>query len=720
MNVEKRIAPVHGREPGEDLSETEFPDGPTAAEQETGSPRAARLGYGIGAFSAFLTCIDDLDVGLETIAEIGDRTAQKSARRLQHQLRTVEPSVTMIGQVKAGKTSLVNAMLGWPQLLPADVNPWTSVVTSLHVSPRAHPGGNHASFRFFEEEEWSRLIERGGRIGELAGRAGADDELEKVTRQLEEMRLKSKRRLGDKFELLLGQAHNYGYFDTDLIERYVCLGDDFEDDTETAANQGRFADVTKSADLFLQRDGFPMDLCIRDTPGVNDTFMMREQITIRAIRESRICVVVLSAHQALSTVDLALIRLISNIPSREVIIFVNRIDELSDPSRQVPEIRESIRRTLKTHHGPTDAEILFGSAHWATNALSGSLEDLDEASSAALINWAETQMADAPVPASVEDMIWELSGVPSIYRTLAARIEQGIGAEVTDRVARSASNLLSGIEAARQIVSVRSSDSRVLPLDRKSIGAEVDRVEAAAMDRLRSEFEGVMDEFAKRLDRSHKGFLDRATASLVEHLEKFGENEVWHYDPTGLRVLMRSSYRVFAKSAETAMQKVFLEATSEMREIYLRAFNVPDASFGLAAPQVPRIPSPVLLGQTIALDMKGSWWSRWWHRRRGYRAFAMDFAEMIQAETDPIVQSLRSEHAKSVEIDAVRVLQEFAAAQRATLAGLAAQAETTMDDVVAAGQSASNRGRAEALEKLSATLGKYVEPAAPAATARAG
>ena len=47
-----------------------------------------------------------------------------------------------------------------------------------------------------------------------------------------------------------------------------------------------------------------MPLCIRDTPGVNDTFMIREQITIRAIRESRICVVVLAAHQALSSVDL--------------------------------------------------------------------------------------------------------------------------------------------------------------------------------------------------------------------------------------------------------------------------------------------------------------------------------------------------------------------------------------------------------------------------------
>ena len=136
----------------------------------------------------------------------------------------------MIGQVKAGKTSLVNAMVGCPDLLPADVNPWTSVVTSLHLSPHVAPQDNRASFPSFDMEEWTRLLDRGGRIGELASRAGAEDELAKVREQVIEMREKSRERLGDKFELLLGQQHDYGYFDDDLIERYVCLGDDFEDD----------------------------------------------------------------------------------------------------------------------------------------------------------------------------------------------------------------------------------------------------------------------------------------------------------------------------------------------------------------------------------------------------------------------------------------------------------------------------------------------------------
>ena len=110
------------------------------------------------------------------------------AQQLRHRIRDFEPSVTMIGQVKAGKTTLVNAMTGCRGMLPADVNPWTSVVTSLHIRPGHRRTTENASFKFFTEEEWNHLVQRGGRIGELANRAGANDELDKVRQQLEKMR----------------------------------------------------------------------------------------------------------------------------------------------------------------------------------------------------------------------------------------------------------------------------------------------------------------------------------------------------------------------------------------------------------------------------------------------------------------------------------------------------------------------------------------------------
>ncbi|MCV6592574.1 MAG: dynamin family protein [Silicimonas sp.] len=633
------------------------------------------LGIGFEGLEPYVRKSKDLRQTLVRLGKIGDKATNRAARKLHHQLKHAEPSVTMIGQVKAGKTSLVNAMVGLPDLLPADVNPWTSVVTSLHLSPYTTGEENKARFKFFDMEEWGRLLDRGGRIGELAERAGAEDELEKVRQQVVEMREKSRARLGEKFEMLLGQQHDYNYLDGDLIERYVCLGDDFEDDTETSQSQGRFADITKSAELFVARPDLPTPLCIRDTPGVNDTFMIREQITIRAIRESRICVVVLAAHQALSSVDLALIRMISNVKSREVIIVVNRVDELSDPVSQIPEIRDSIRRTLADHDGPKEAEILFTSAFCANAALSGRIDALDQASLANMCDWARGEGHLPEALGGDDELLWHLSGVPQVYRALSDRIAEGMGRELLERVAKSAMNLASGLSAQQQVVSRRDTDAALPPLELGQLDQALATLEAEAEAMMNDAFDRAEEDFNKRLERSHRSFLERATGSLLQHLDANGEGKVWEYDPTGLRILMRTAYQVFGRNAQSGTKKVLLKAAEDYAALYHRLFDLGDEDgFGIEAPSAPRIPSPVLLGQTIALDLKGTWWSRWWHKRRGYRNFATEFAEIIKAETDPIVDALRGPHAKSIRDASMQALGEFLAEQRAIISRVAERA----------------------------------------------
>ena len=56
-------------------------------------------------------------------------------------LESLACRVAVIGQVKAGKSSFIGALVGKPNLLPSDVNPWTTVVTNLHCALRSqvHP-----------------------------------------------------------------------------------------------------------------------------------------------------------------------------------------------------------------------------------------------------------------------------------------------------------------------------------------------------------------------------------------------------------------------------------------------------------------------------------------------------------------------------------------------------------------------------------------------------
>ena len=627
--------------------------------------------------------IAQLDAELSEIAETPERNISAQARKLRRDLRDFEPSVTMIGQVKAGKTTLVNAMVGWPDLLPSDVNPWTSVVTSLHLQPRMPEHARRSSFRFFANEEWDHLIRQGGRVGEIASRAGAEDELAKVRQQLDEMRSKSQARLGKRFQMLLGQTHDYDRFDADLIQRYVCLGDDFwEDDPDSNPDQGRYADITKSADLWFSSPDLPVNLCVQDTPGVNDTFMIREQITINALRGSRLCVVVLSAQQALSSVDLGLIRLISNVKSREIIIFVNRIDELSDPVRDVPEIRASILRTLRTFDGPSDAEIIFGSGYWAGHAIADSCNKLVGDSGRNLVAWAESELSNSPPGGSPHHAIWSLSGLPALGQAISDRIAATTGQKLLERVEAGLQNLRAGLETQRVARIPLTQDRVAQTLSNAELADALERVQTKALAEIEAKSNQILQSFQSRTESARQTFLGRATGSLVKHLETFGEEEIWSYDASGLRILLRSAYQVFVKSSAKSGLEIYETTAADINALYA-ALNGDATTVAIAPPSLPSAPPPVALGQTIALDLRGTWWTRFWRRQRGYQAFADDFAKLIHEETIPIVETLRKQHAEEHTKALSATLEEFLETQKSILLGIHSGANgTTAEDVI--------------------------------------
>ncbi|OAN81262.1 hypothetical protein A8B78_09670 [Jannaschia sp. EhC01] len=628
-----------------------------------------------------VTDLHNLDVALQNLQEAGDDANLGAIQKLRGQLRDFEPSVTFIGQVKAGKTSLVNAVTGMGNLLPADVNPWTSVVTSLHLSPTLAPANQHASFRFFAEEEWRNLLNTGGRVGELASRAGADKELEKVRQQLNDMRQKSRARLGASFEQLLGQTHEYRYIDEELIQRYVCLGDEFDLDTNADKTQGRFADITKSADLFVSKPALPLKLCLRDTPGVNDTFMVREQITVNAIRGSRLCIVVLSASQALSTVDLALIRLVANIPTRDVIIFVNRVDELANPPEEIPEIRASILKTLSGQGISANIEIIFGSAHWASHALSGKIGAMDPASAEAMIKLARFEATRKSLPKDPVALVWDLSGLPDLGRAVAERIVSGEGAQSIEAIATGARNVANAMSASRAMSDRRMIEGPCTPVDAAELSRAIDAIADTTISSLTQELDDLLVALDARLEKSRHSFVSRAVVSLIEHLEAHGEDVVWTYDPTGLRLLLRSGYQVFSAKASRRGEEQYLGCSLKLKNLFLENFALSQVGFDLESPPLPMPGVPVTLGQTIALDIKGGWWTRWWRRKRSYAAYGEEFRALVDAEIAPMVETIKAELATSFSQALTSELEEFIVGQRNVFLSLAQRSQADLADV---------------------------------------
>jgi len=651
-----------------------------AAPSQTAPQWPAFMKNGLGPLRDLRGEIEELQETLADIEAVGGTEVARKPRRMVYELDAFAPAVTFIGQIKSGKTTLVNAVAGRPNLLPADVNPWTSVVTSLHLGHPRPEGAPAATFTFFNDNEWDHLVEKGGRIGELSERTGADKEHERLREQIAAMREKTKERLGRKFELLLGQTHTYQTMTEDLIQRYVCLGDDF-DTSEAKDRQGQFADITRSAELFLDAPHLPHALTLRDTPGMNDTFMMREQITIRSIRDSKICCVVLSAHQALNAVDMGLIRLISNVKSRQVVIFVNRIDELSCPHEQIPQIRASLIKTLADRDGPTDPCIIFGSALWANAAQLNTVGALPEASIDALEDYGTYADIKGLDQMDECEAVWALSGVPALYSALGERIAENAGEKALIGMRKRAANMVSGLRASSSIVTLRANSDHIQKMSREEIDVVMKRISTDAKERLNLTLDGVFAGFSDRVEQAHGRYISRALDALLRHFENNGDNEVWSYSADGLRLLMRTAYQVMRTRFGKELTSVLKTTAAELTQAYAQIFDVTPENFQVEIPGLPDLPPPVTLAQMIVLDVKTSWWKSWWGQRKGWRAFADGFRDLIEAETTPMVQDLTVAQIDDIRVLAHATLDAFLEEQRSVLTDICDKAQVGIEDL---------------------------------------
>ncbi len=628
------------------------------------------LSVGNESLSEMTEAMTSLTTQIDQLTEVADARSSARLAALKTKMENFTASVTMVGQVKAGKSSIVNILAGRPNLLPSDVNPWTSVVTTLNINTRTE-GDTRSKFTFFEQEEWDNLMVGGGRLGELANRAGADDEMDDIRRQISEMKAKSEERLGKHFDLILGQSHQYDYFDDELIQRYVCLGD--EDDPDIDPKTGRFADVTKSAELFMDIPQYPISLKLCDTPGVNDTFMVREQITLRSLRGSEVCVVVLAASQALTTMDMALMRIIAQFENRQIILFVNRIDELSDPVNQVPEIRDRIQDTLKQNNIDANTSVVFGSALWAEAALTGNPDILTEESREALNTF--YLAAGFGDQAASLDKIWALSGLPDLLLAMNERIAEGAGTRLLDRVRHRARNIASQIRATAVAKTLSNSDGIVRDLDGASPEEAIAKVSAEYEKKASELTTKLRDKVLERLASAEANFVKRATDSLISHLEQNGEQGTWQYDPAGLRTLQKAAYFSFARSMRKDAGALYSAAAADVEALYQKLLGNHLGEFNIEAPIVPRVPPPLGIGRTIALDLQSTWWRRWWQRRKGFEAYAADYTRLIASEANSITKDIEENQIAAVLENVRATLTDFIAEQKDTLLSISQSPE---------------------------------------------
>ncbi len=201
--------------------------------------------------------------------------------------------VGIVGQVKNGKTTLVNALIFGKQVLPAASTPMTASLTRLIFGE--HPA---VEVEFFTKEEWNEI--------EKMAKENTDTDECKSAKELVE-KAKSIR---NELPLLLGQKKEISFND---IYNYV-------------GENGKYVSITKALTIKYPEE-ILKDIEIVDTPGFNDPIISREMRTKDFLREANVILLLLYAGRPFDINDKNLIfNRITSEGTGKVIILMNKKD----------------------------------------------------------------------------------------------------------------------------------------------------------------------------------------------------------------------------------------------------------------------------------------------------------------------------------------------------------------------------------------------------------
>jgi hypothetical protein len=568
--------------------------------------------------------------------------------------------IAFIGQVKAGKSSLINAFVRRPGLLPTDINPWTTAVTYLHFGCGNSPSGVAGQFTFFAPDEWEQLTHGGGRIRELTQRLVPGFKIDLLEQHVQAMRRRSEARLGSTLGDILGRTHAFPMVSREILERYVCSGPhDAARDQES--NVGLYSDVVKKADLYFDSSEFGLPTSIIDTPGTNDPFLVRDEITRRTLEAADIYVVMLTARQALSSADVALLRILRGLQKDRIAVFINRIDELSDIARDCPIIIEHVRAGLRREFPTAEIPIVAGSALWAETAIARSEANAEKILTEKVKAYAAflAEPAGGRSKEHALGILWMCSGLSMLSAVLADLTLRSRSGQILRHACRSFIQLgRVGRNATEQAIAIVEKEERE-SVSRRREGSEELReieMEVARNEQLRSGLQALLSDLRTRIDGIIAPHCANMLAVLRGTITTFSDAECDRLRTAltlGQRVPLRwcetselrrqlegaflLSYRAAAQEIDTLearvlpqLQQVLSKYNPRWTQTYeeINEFSVAD------------LPSLSALGQTVALDLEAPWWKRWWAARSRQQEQVEALAQLIRDDFYPIVNDL--------------------------------------------------------------------------------
>jgi GTP-binding protein EngB required for normal cell division len=579
------------------------------------------------------------------------------------QLNKLVCRVAVVGQIKSGKSSFINAFVRDPGLLPTAVTPWTTAVTNLHFR-HSQPDGYAAVFSFMQRDEWNQIAQGGGKIRELTERLIPDFEPELLQRQADALSSRAKERLGAEFDQLLGQAHGFASLAPGTLERYVCSGEFAAD-----GSIGRYSEITKSADIFMPQGPFDFPCTIIDTPGTNDPFLIRDEITRRCLGSADVYIVVLTARQPLSDNDVALLRMMRGLNKDRIVVLINRIDDLTDVDGELPQVVGYVRERLNQEFPGSSIPVVYGSAWWAAQALAfdpDAVARLLKRRSAGYLlraglmrpeELAAPTLSDPETRDRIRQSLYAMSGLPAVYQAVDAligttqptfslrQITRSFAemARACESAARSELQILLANDAGRREQVSAEETFSIYAKERDLLTQVATNIDASAAG-IEAQLARILLEEKERLRGALQATIDfhagRERDVLIDTLSRGRTPRIWTHEGVELRRALGQEFRQGFEGAALRLTSFHTRVVPELHELMRSLVPQPDLSDPQA--QAPSIAMPAVapLSRMLVLDLDDSRWSAFWSRQASVEASGAKIEALIKSEFAPVAEEL--------------------------------------------------------------------------------
>jgi predicted GTPase len=230
----------------------------------------------------------------------------ENIKEVQDNLKKQEFTISVCGQINAGKSSFLNYLLfNDKEVLPVDDTPWTAKLTTVSYGEE-----NYATVTYYSIEEWQLLKSQKITVADGVSTTYYDEFLKEDVNKAALDGLQVESFITSSSKTVAGVTLN-------KLRDYVAKG-------------GRMTPFVKQVDIKVNNE-LAKGVVFVDTPGINDRNELRSKVTEDWIKKSCAVIYLFYVGQALNTSDYDFIDLhLSSVPTDKILFALTKADTSAD------------------------------------------------------------------------------------------------------------------------------------------------------------------------------------------------------------------------------------------------------------------------------------------------------------------------------------------------------------------------------------------------------